>query len=119
MMELFDIGDRVIAKTYIAPAGTDTIAPGMTGVIAERDEVIRRHKVRFDSGRELWANSDQIELTPELKKQKEEAAAKAAAEKTAAVQAAKEKAAKEKEAKKNAEKETPAKKKSGGKTGDK
>ena len=31
-LELFDLQSHVIAKTYMAPAGPDTITPGMKGV---------------------------------------------------------------------------------------
>ena len=62
---LFDIGAPVIAKTFIAPIGDSVVEPGMAGEVIEREEPIRRHKVRFENGREVWATSDQIKLEPE------------------------------------------------------
>lgn len=61
MLHLFELNSTVIAKTYMAPQqGQETIAPGMKGVVIDRDEVTRRHQVRFENGREIWATSDQI-----------------------------------------------------------
>lgn len=63
-LTLFDVGASVAAKTYIGPLPGQTVVPGMKGVIIEREEITRRHKVRFENGRELWATADQIKLDP-------------------------------------------------------
>ncbi len=81
MLFLFEIGDQVRAKAHMLPAGKDTIVPGMKGEVIDREEVVKRHKVRFENGRECWATSDQIKLDPEFQKQKDEAAAKEEANK--------------------------------------
>ena len=75
---LFDVGAPVIAKTFIAPIGNSVVEPGMAGEVIGREEPIRRHKVRFENGREVWATSDQIKLEPEYaaKKKAEEEAEK-------------------------------------------
>lgn len=61
---LFDLGAKVIARTYIGPMPGKTVVPGMKGAIFERDEITKRHKVRFENGRELWATADQIKFDP-------------------------------------------------------
>jgi len=63
-LTLFDANTPVIAKTYMGPLPGQTVVPGMKGVIIEREEITRRHKVRFENGRELWATADQIILDP-------------------------------------------------------
>ena len=62
MLYHFDINDEVVAIAFIAPDGANTISPGMKGIVLERDEIIHRHKVRFENGREVWATSYQIRL---------------------------------------------------------
>ncbi len=71
MLFLFDVGDRVIAKTFMAPTGVDMIQPGMEGEVIDRDEIVKRHQVRFNNGRIVWATSDQIKLHPDCQKEKE------------------------------------------------
>jgi hypothetical protein len=66
----YDVGDHVIAKTYMAPTSAGAISPGARGVIIERQEIVKRHKVRFENGREAWATSDQIKLDPALQRAK-------------------------------------------------
>jgi len=63
-LALFDAGAPIIARTYIGPLPGQTVVPGMKGMIIEREEITRRHKVRFENGRELWATADQIKLDP-------------------------------------------------------
>ena len=72
-MEMFDIDDHIIARTFMAPTKTNTITPGMKGVIIEREEAIKRHKILFENGKEFWATSAQVKLDPEFPKQEKTA----------------------------------------------
>ena len=63
-LQIFEIGTRILAKTYMSPISGWTIFAGMAGEIIERDEITRRHKVRFENGRELWATADQVRRDP-------------------------------------------------------
>ncbi|RJP23780.1 MAG: hypothetical protein C4527_19720 [Candidatus Omnitrophota bacterium] len=75
MLHLYEIGDQVLAKTFMAPSGAHTIVPGMSGEVIGREEIVKRHQVRFENGREVWATSDQIKIDPEFQKKKEAKAA--------------------------------------------
>nr|HQH74231.1 hypothetical protein [bacterium] len=61
-LNLYDVGAPVIAKAYMAPLGNKTIVPGMKGLILARQDWDRRHQVKFENGRVVWATSDQIQL---------------------------------------------------------
>ncbi|MGC9329309.1 MAG: hypothetical protein ACP5I1_16870 [Candidatus Hinthialibacter sp.] len=64
-LQIFDIGAKVAAKTHLGPLPGHTIFPGMKGEVIGRDEITRRHQIRFENNRVLWATSDQVKLAPD------------------------------------------------------
>ncbi len=73
-LTLIEIGSHVLAKTFILPANAARVVPKTKGVVTERQDVLKRHKVRFTGDRDAWATSDQIKPDPEFESTEPEAA---------------------------------------------